>query len=634
MDLRNAIVIFVLLFLANTSSFAQNNKRSEKLFEEARNSYSVNKNDDAVSFCEQILKKDVDFYKAHLLLAEVYKDCDSIRLEIEHLKLAAGKTNNTLIAYRLGEAYFKLGMYAAALTSYEEYRNRAKLSEKKKLDVDKKIADCKFAVNSIKNPVDFKPVNMGGTINTVGDEYWPTPTLDGKKMIFTRLLKEGRSFQEDFYEARLDSMAGGLAIPLNGINTPENEGAQTLSADVKVLFFTACNRSGGFGSCDIYFSHFINGEWTVPCNAGEPLNTSSWEGQPSLSSDNRWLYFSSNRPGGKGRKDIWRIRLKGFSEKGMPEWGKPENMDKINTSGDEISPFIHANNHNFYFASDGQVGMGGLDLFAAMLNASGQIDTFKNMGYPINTVKDDMGLAISPGGDVAYFSSAREEGKGQDIFSFNLDNEMRPDAVTYVKASVADRKTAEPLAADIELVNLSDAVNEARTETADKNGQVLLALPVGSNYAFNVAEDGYLFYSQSMQLAGEKSLTDPFVLDIRLEPVEIGAEMNLYNIYFETDSFSILPESEPELNKLVSFLRKNGTLTVEIQGHTDNSGNPGENMELSERRARSVVDYLLERGILPGRLQAKGYGDTRPVADNKTVEGRRLNRRTTIKITG
>jgi outer membrane protein OmpA-like peptidoglycan-associated protein len=186
--------------------------------------------------------------------------------------------------------------------------------------------------------------------------------------------------------------------------------------------------------------------------------------------------------------------------------------------------------------------------------------------------------------------------------------------------------------ADIELVNLNSSVEEPRIEKADENGQIMLALPVGRNYAFNVSEDGFMFYSQSMRLADENSLTDPFILNIDLEPIEVGAEMDLHNIYYETDSFAILSESEPELQKLVSFLKNNSGLKVEIQGHTDSSGNPESNLELSKLRAKSVVDYLVENGIPGSRLQSQGYGDTKAVATNETVEGRRLNRRTTIKV--
>lgn len=632
--MRYSKLLIIILVLLNLSLevAAQSDKRTEKMFEAARTLYSENSYTKSIDVCDEILKKDPEHVNTHLLLAEMYKDMDSTRLEINHLTKAQKNSDNPLIDFRLGEAFYRLGMYSEALSFYEKYKVNKAIPEKRQFLLACKMASCKFAINSIANPVDFEPNNLGDNINSPNDEYWPTPTLDGKHLVFTRLLKDSISRpQEDFFVADLDSMQWE-AEPISEVNTPDNEGAQTLSADSKIMFFTACNREDGFGSCDIFFSRMVDGKWTPARNAGEPLNTRSWEAQPSLSSDNHYLYFSSNRPGGKGKKDIWRIEFLGFSELGNPKWGKLENLEAINTDGDEISPFIHANNQNFYFASDAHIGMGGFDLYSAEIDVDGTVNNLKNMGYPINTYRDDMGLTISSIGDIAYFSSARDSERGLDIFSFNLDRGLQPHPVTYVKATVTNKKTKEPVAAEIELVNLNSKFEKSRIQRADEKGQVMLALPLRRNYAFNVSEDGFLFYSQSMQLADENSLTDPIILNIELEPIEVGAQMELYNIYYETDSFRILPQSEPELQKLVAFLEKNKDLRVEIQGHTDSSGNPESNLELSKRRAQSVVDYLAEHNIQVGRLVSEGYGDTRPIASNETAEGRKQNRRTTIKI--
>ena len=632
--MRYARVLFAVLVLLCFAilSNAQSNKRVEKMFETARNLYSNNDYSRSLELCNEIIRLDENHVNAHLLMAEMYKDMDSTKQEINHLTKAQKNSDNPLIDFRLGEAFYSLGMYSEALSFYEKYKENKNIPEKRQFLLACKMASCKFAIQSIENPVGFDPSNLGDHINSPDDEYWPTPTLDGQHLVFTRLMKDSvHRPHEDFFMADLDSLKWD-AEPIEEVNTMDNEGAQTLSADSKIMFFTACNRPDGFGSCDIFFSRFLNGKWTEPRNAGEPLNTRAWEAQPSLSSDNHFLYFSSNRPGGKGKKDIWRIEFFGFSESGNPSWGKPENLDAINTEGDEISPFIHANNRNFYFASDTHIGMGGLDLFSCLIDENGTISEMKNMGYPINTYKDDMGLTISSIGDIAYFSSARETDRGLDIFSFNLDRGLQPQPVTYVKATIRNKKTKEPIAASIELVNLNSGNEKSQIQKADENGEAMLALPLRRNYAFNVSEDGYLFYSESMLLANENKISEPIVLNIDLEPIEVGAQMELYNIYYETDSFRILSQSEPELNKLVEFMTQNPDLRVEIQGHTDSTGNPESNMELSKRRAKSVVDYLVEHNISVSRLEFGGYGDTRPIATNETPEGRRQNRRTTIKI--
>jgi outer membrane protein OmpA-like peptidoglycan-associated protein len=206
--------------------------------------------------------------------------------------------------------------------------------------------------------------------------------------------------------------------------------------------------------------------------------------------------------------------------------------------------------------------------------------------------------------------------------------------VSYVKAKVSDKKTKKAIQADIDLINLSYSPPQSHLEHADEKGEVTLALPLQRNYSFNVTHPGYLFYSKSILLKDSSSLVNPFALAIELEPIEVGAKMELYNIYYETDSFRILPQSEPELSKLVVFLKNNAGLKVQIQGHTDSSGNPERNQKLSEMRASSVVDYLVNHGIAKSRLQSEGYGDKVPVTDNATEEGRRQNRRTTVKILG
>lgn len=629
------ILLLQVWLLINLSADAQSDKKTAKWFEEAKTAYAAKNYQQTIDVCARILKDDPGYRDAHLLLADMYGEMDSVKLEIQYLTLAETLQQEPLIAFRLGEAHYKNGNYSEALRYYEEYSVNKNIPEKRQFLLACKMASCKFAINSISAPVEFNPENIGNEINTNADEYWPTPSLDGKRLVFTRLVKGLGLPQEDFFEAQNDSGSWNEASPVTDVNTGENEGAQTLSADSKILFFTACNRSDGFGGCDIYFSRFVNGKWTRPANAGSPLNSVSWEAQPSFSSDNRFLYFSSNRSGGKGNKDIWRAAFKGFSENGMPRFDEPQNLGSIiNTQGNEVSPFIHANNRNFYFSSDYHVGMGGLDLFTAEINEFGEIENFRNMGYPINTNKDELGLTICSIGETAYFSSARDAGKGLDIFSFNLDRGLRPTPVSYVKARVTDRKTSRAVQAEIELVNLSYSPPQTRTEPADEKGEVMLALPLQRNYAFNVSHPGYLFYSKSIMLRDSSSLASPYELAIELEPIEVGAKMELYNIYYEIDSFRILPQSEPELGKLVAFLKNNAGLKVQIQGHTDSTGSAERNQQLSELRALSVVEYLVKNGISKSRLQSEGFGDKVPVADNATEEGRRQNRRTTVKIMG
>ena len=613
---------------------AQNSPKTQQQFQKALQYYNLLEYQNAVSEIEKLLKKEPAAIDAILLLSDVYHDSGSAQKEIETLETALQFSQNPLILYRLAKANYSIGAYEKALLNFEKYLQTPGVSDARKTEINQQILSCRFAIDAMKNPVEFNPERLSAHINTENDEYWPSISLDGQKLVFTRRLKQSTGVvQEDFFISEFDSLEWKNAKPISEINTNENEGAQALSADGRLLFFTACNRPGGFGSCDIYFSVFNGKKWSSPKNAGNIVNGGSWDAQPTISSDNRFLYFSSNRAGGKGKKDIWRAELLSIEENGSLKWGKPKNLgDTINTQGDEISPFLHPNNKSFYFASDFHVGMGGMDLFQTALEIDGTLIKPKNMGFPINTFKDEQGLNIGFDGKTAYFASERDKIKGLDIFTFQLPEELRPEPVTYVKAKITDAETGNTIGAVVDLVNLSDNSINHREEKADENGEILLCLPLNSDYAFNVSETGYLFYSQSIQLEGSNSITNPFFLNIQLEPVKIGAEMNLYNIYFETDSFRILPESEPELAKLVSFLKNNPILEVEIQGHTDNTGRPESNLKLSEMRAKSVVEYLVSNGISENRLQSKGLGETIPVAPNDTEEGRKLNRRTTVKI--
>jgi outer membrane protein OmpA-like peptidoglycan-associated protein/tetratricopeptide (TPR) repeat protein len=628
-----ALVIAVIVTFAAS---AQPSRRAQRLFDEARQFHALRDFKSAIEAGERIIKSEPSFVDAHLLLADIYFDMKNPSREAIHLEKAMELSSEPLILSRLGDAYFSMGNYSKALNVYRLYADHERVKGKLKEDAARKIQNSLFAIEAIQNPVDFDPVALPGTINTEADEYWPSLSIDQQQLIFTRLIKvPGLQPQEDFYSSEFVDNEWQPARAVSEINTHENEGAQTLSADGRILFFTACNRRGGAGSCDIYYSIKKGDKWSTPLNAGPGLNTVYWEAQPSFSSDGRFLYFASNRPGGKGGRDIWKAEFLGAGSDGYLKWKKPVNLgDSINTPGNETSPFIHAGNRDFYFSSDYHTGMGGYDLFVSQVTSDTVYSAPRNLGYPINTMKDEQGLYISADGLTAFFSSSRDSVQGLDIYTFALDESIRPQTATYVKAVVTDSETGLPVQAEIDLVNLSVKEQPARHEITGTDGVLLITLPAVADYAFSVSREGYLFYSNSFNMQESRKVYDPYLLDIALVPVKVGAEMNLYNIYFETDAFAILPESEPELLKLTEFLLNNKRLKVEVQGHTDNTGTEAGNLILSDRRAQSVAEYLVANNISRERLEWAGFGESKPVADNISEEGRRLNRRTTIKILG
>jgi len=304
----------------------------------------------------------------------------------------------------------------------------------------------------------------------------------------------------------------------------------------------------------------------------------------------------------------------------------------INTNGDEMSPFIHFDGKTLYFSSDGKPGMGGFDIYMTRMNSDTTWSEPHNLGYPINTYNDETGLIIESAGEKAFFSSRRDKNTGKDIYYFNLHELIRPDPVAYLKGKVYDKESGKLIKANYELINLSTGKNVISSST-DGTGNFIVCLPSGFNYGLNVSRNGYLFYSENFMFTGKHTAVKPLLKQIMLSPLKVGEKMLLANVFYSVDSWQLEKESLSELNKLLNLLIDNPELKVSIGGYTDSTGTDQHNIILSEKRAMSVVKYLVEKGVSSGRLKYRGYGNAFPIADNVTDEGRRLNRRTEVEIT-
>ena len=640
--MRNTFVIFLLLTSCAVSrnSYSQGlhstSGRAVKVYDEGKGSYENLDYKTAEQQLKEALKYDNNFFEAYMMLGELYTNLNRYSEAASNYQ-AAIKIDSIAyrpVYFRLAYAELMTGEYANALLHYKTYLRNKGNSEKNRLTALKNIRNCEFAIEAEKKPVPFDLINAGNGINTSDDEYWPSITADGQTLMFTRQIYSDHypqtmgSTQEDFFVSTKSSGIWQKAINAGEpLNTKSNEGAQTLSSNGKYMYFTSCDRAGGLGSCDLYFSAFNNGNWSIPYNLKWPVNSTSWESTPSISADGNILYFSSNRPGGFGGKDIWYTKMKTDGT-----WANPVNMGKtINTEGNEMSPFIHFDGKTLYFASDGRPGMGGYDIYMSRMQDDSTWSEPKNLGYPINTYNDEMGLVIDAGGKTAFFSSKRENDNGKDIFYFTLDESIQPDPVSYLKGKVSDKETGKLLKADYELINLSTNKVTVRN-TTEEDGNFLVCLPSGYNYGINVSKAGYLFYSDNFMLEGKHTVMEPLVKKIALSPVKVGEKMLLANVFYEVDSWELKKESMQELNNLADLLFSNKDIVVEIGGYTDSTGTDEYNLTLSEKRALSVVSYLITKGISSDRLKYKGYGNTSPVGDNITSEGRKLNRRTEAKI--
>ena len=545
----------------------------------------------------------------------------------------------------LGEAEYRQNKFDEALPRFEAFLRTDPRSERLRTKAENYVRTSEFAARAVGNPMPFDPKPMPEAVNSPGAEYLPTISPDGSTMIYTKVVRG----QEDFYLSNFDGENWSPAVPIEGLNSIENEGAQTVTADGNYIVFTACNRPGGLGSCDLWFSERIDGEWTPPANLGPNINTRGWDSQPSISADGKWLYFASKRKDGFGGSDLY-IALR--REDGT--WTQPLNLgDKINTPSDDESPFIHPDDQTLYFMSKGHPGMGGFDLFFSRRNPKGVWQQPENLGYPINTTASEGALFITLDGSTAYFASDRTDfsgndsafdrpdGGGQtDIYYFELPETLRPRPVTYVRARVFDADTKQPLDAAMDFVKLPGDASYVNATTGS-DGELLVTLPRSTDYALNVHREGYFFHSENFALTDEELSTDPYELDIYLRPLPTPSSavvparsepIVLRNVFFETASAELKPESERELNRLVELLEQNPTIRIQINGHTDQIGSELDNQQLSEARARSVVAYLKQRGIAGTRLESRGFGETMPVAENDTAAGRRLNRRTEFEV--
>jgi len=618
--------------------YTTGNKAAVKSYENALRFYDSYKNVEAKGELEKALAKDPKFIEAYVLLANVYIDLRNYDAAIEQYKTAISINPNFFPNnyYTLANIELSTGKYEDAKTHYQKFLTFEGTNNQFRINSEERILTCDFAIAALKNPVPFKPENLGPGVNSEYDEYFPTITVDDQTMIFTRNRPDqpgSPRYHEDFYISKRKDGKWDLSVNSGTqLNSPGNEGVPNLSSDGKLLFFAACDRQDGKGSCDLYYSRLRPEGWTKPINLGFPVNTGAWESQPSFASDGRTLYFirgSISREGIK-EQDIY---FSVISDEG--KWSEPARLNKkINTPGEEEFVFVHPDNQTLYFSSDGHPGMGHLDIYVSRRDANGEWGVPENLGYPINTFKDERGMLVGPKGNIAYISSDRDGGfGGLDLYSFELYEDVRPQLISYVKGVVSDANTGAKLEASFEILELETGKTVIKSSSEKITGEFLACLTAGKDYSLNVSKEGYLFYSDHFSCKDPADLKNAYVIDVRLSSASEGGKVVLKNVFFDTNLYNLKPESFPELNKLVGFMMSNKKVNIELSGHTDSTGDKQKNLVLSENRAKAVYDYLTGKGVEKSRLTYKGYGDSRPVDTNETPEGRAQNRRTEFKIT-
>lgn len=650
---KYVIVLFFLLFsfsISGQTKLSSKNRSAIKEYNNGVSYFGAGKMSEASSALLSAVTKDPNFIEAYLVLGDLFNRQKNHKREMEMLKKAVA-IDSTFFP----TTYLNIGVAAYYSEEYEESilwleRYKWLFSDNRTVDkVNVWLDRARFARDAMAEAYDIQLHPAGDSINSEFDEYWPSLTADEQTMVFTVLVprdlalfqekelpKSAVYFQEDFYYSTKEEQGWSGRKKVEGdINTDGNEGAQTLSADGNWMFFTACGRPDGRGSCDIYFSERTAEGWSEPVNLGMPVNSPYWESQPSFSSDGKTLLFVSNRPGCVGGKDIWQATIQDFKKDGTPIFGNLRCLGKnINTSKDENSPFLHHDNKTLYFSSNGRPGMGEMDIFFSRRGPNRDWMPPVNLGYPINTPGDEIGFVVNAKGNRAYFSSdGREDStSSKNIYWFNLPAPLQPEPVIYVKGHVYDSETAESLAAEFQLKDLVSGTDVVTTRGNKSTGEFLVCLPLGGRYSFRATHPGYMFYSGHFDIKGNHSLDAPYLLDVALHPIKQGAKTTLENIFFELDSYALRGDSKTELDGLIEFMKANKEVKIQVGGHTDNIGVASYNQLLSENRAKEVRNYLIGEGIDAHRIEYKGFGMNQPIDDNATEEGRAKNRRTEIIV--
>lgn len=489
----------------------------------------------------------------------------------------------------------------------------------------------------------------GKELNSPYADYAPVINADASVMYFTsrrpatgKEKKKGIAGMENIYFSSFNKETGKwsesrmLPSPVNF--SGRFNSAVALSNDGQRLFLY---RDDKFGNGDIYESVLQGDIWSEPQPLPEPINSEHHETSVTLSPDGNTIYFVSNRPGGKGGLDIWYCTKTKYGK-----WSQAKNSGAvINSADDEEAVFLHPDGKTLYFSSRGHKGLGGYDIFYTTLKSKKWTNPV-NLGPVINTSNDDVYFVVEANGQTAYYASIREDGTGEkDIykvtFVFPDNNKKNTAQLTLFKGKVLDKLNQQPLESDIELIDLETGEQITMLKSNSATGAFMLSLPAGKNYAINVKKQGYLFYSENFNipLGDEYKEVHKIVL---LDQLKAGAKIVLKNIFYDYDKATLRPESKSELDRLYELLVKNPDLKVELSAHTDSRGNDEYNLNLSQNRAQSCVDYLISKGISEGRIVAKGYGEEQPFIKEEEINNmnsetekesaHQQNRRTEIKI--
>lgn len=644
-------------------------KKSEKLFKKAMEDLQYGHFSEGSIKLEDAIDDSPEFLRAIWIQADLnrrntnrYRKEDvAIQSYLKIIDLCPSY-KNYYAYYYLGKIYFEAEQWSQAHKMFEAFliADTDKIHEDNYDDAVDLSKYAKFYDEIYSKPVPFAPFIVED-VSSQEDEYLPSLSPDNDLLYFTRRFQakanqKVRGFDAQMEEKFCVATRTGLNkftignIMDNPFNEQSNEGGATLTIDNKELYYTRCKiKPDKTLNCDICYSKIDEyGNWGDIKTLGIEINTPDyWESMPSISSDGNTLYYVSNRPGGMGGYDIYR------SNKEIDgHWTKAINMGpSINTAGNEKSPFIHTDSQTLYFSSAdrrdektgqyyaGHMGLGDYDIFYTRLKDSNLWIAPKNIGFPINSKNNDLGFFVSTNGEYGYFASNKlgnpeHQASKKDpwnIYSFKLYQNARPQKVLFVKGKLKDENTEE-IIRDAKIVIKNVTTKEIKEIPVDKEtGNYVFTMVMKSDYTMTVKKRDYTYITKYIG-KNDSHFNVPVTINMEMKSIEVGKTYNLDDIYFDTDSDVLTETSKTVVEGFFDFLHDNPNVKIEIQGHTDNVGADNYNIRLSKDRARSVYKLLLNLGIPASQMNYKGYGESRPIADNQTENGRALNRRTVFLI--
>ena len=629
------IVLCIYCLFISFAVSAQKTKKSTRYYSKAIGYEAARKKDLACRSLAKAIAKDPKDPDAYALLGQWYFELHKFKEAADVFRQATLKCRNG--AKRFAKPYARCLIYAGKADIALQIIN-INYDVKDRDGWERLLAQANFVRQAMLMRSSDWPQNLGCRINSDDPDLFPSMAVDTETLYFTRRVSD---IDDDLFKANADSCGGWFYARNLGDppNSPSQESSQFISADGHYLFFTRCdNRSEdgiAEGGCDLYMAYRASNQadWTIAQPFGSTINTPYFEGMPSLSPDNRELYFVSDREGGYGGYDIWISRF----ENGL--WQLPINAGpSINTSGNETAPYIAVDNKTLYFTSDGWPGMGGSDIFMSRKLGDTTWVTAMNLGYPLNTPFDEKSECASMDGKKLYFASDRNGPPGNyDIFESELPEYNKALPVSYLHGFVYDSLSKERLNyASIYISDRKTGENLYQFQSNRGDASFLIVLQTGHTYIFHTERMGYTEIFDTIYFSGQyqQQPLEHNVVMLPTDYVEIKPinDSLIATLHFDVNRVEMSDEDKSVIRNAISpWLEEKGVVFI-VNAYTDNTGTPMINEELSYKRASIVAKTVLTFGIDETSVMSKGWGEAKMLADNGTEEGRRKNRRVEIII--